>query len=120
MARGEYDKIGDPKRFAATLEEHLQEISRDKHLLIYYRSAAIPENAGTSPSWTGGLGGLARENYGFAKVELLEGNIGYLELRRFAPPEVAGDTAAAAMNFLHNTDGLIIDLRENGGGAPPM
>src|SRR5262249_44194977 len=25
-----------------------------------------------------------------------------------------------AMNFLHNTDGLIIDLRENGGGAPPM
>jgi C-terminal processing protease CtpA/Prc len=32
---------------------------------------------------------------------------------------VAADTAAAAMNFLHNTDGLIIDLRQNGGGAPP-
>jgi retinol-binding protein 3 len=119
LARGEYDKIGDPKSFAATLEKHLQEISRDKHLLIYYRSEKIPVNSGTAVSWIGGLGGLARENYGFAKVELLEGNIGYLELRRFAPPEVAADTAAAAMNFLHNTDGLIIDLRQNGGGAPP-
>jgi|SRR5215813_6840240 len=120
MARGEYDKISDPKRFASALEEHLQEISHDKHLLIYYRSETIPVNANTAPSWTGGLTGLARENFGFAKVELLEGNIGYLELRRFAPPEVAVETAAAAMNFLSNTDALIIDLRQNGGGSPPM
>jgi C-terminal processing protease CtpA/Prc len=29
-----------------------------------------------------------------------------------------GDTAAAAMTFLSNTDALIIDLRQNGGGSP--
>src|SRR5262249_62331664 len=102
MARGEYDKISDPKRFASALEEHLQEISHDKHLLIYYRSETIPVNANTAPSWTGGLTGLARENFGFAKVELLEGNIGYLELRRFAPPEVAVGNAAPPKEFPRN------------------
>jgi len=48
----------------------------------------------------------------------LAGNIGYLDLRGFAPPQFMGDTAAAAMNFLANTDAVIIDLRQNGGGSP--
>jgi C-terminal processing protease CtpA/Prc len=30
------------------------------------------------------------------------------------------DTVAGAMNFLANTDALVIDLRENGGGQPDM
>src|SRR5262249_37311884 len=32
----------------------------------------------------------------------------------------AGETAAAAMSFLANTDALIIDVRKNGGGSPGM
>lgn len=36
------------------------------------------------------------------------------------PPEVAGETAAAAMTFVANTDALIVDLRFNGGGEPSM
>ena len=32
----------------------------------------------------------------------------------------AGETATAAMSFVANTDALIIDLRENGGGSPDM
>src|SRR5215470_9161631 len=38
MDRGEYDPITDPQQFAQILEGHLQEVSRDKHLLIFYRS----------------------------------------------------------------------------------
>jgi len=38
----------------------------------------------------------------------------------FADPEVCGPTATAAMNFIANSDALIIDLRDNGGGAPQM
>jgi C-terminal processing protease CtpA/Prc len=37
-----------------------------------------------------------------------------------APPPDAGETAAAAMAFLANSDAVIIDLRENGGGTPSM
>ena len=51
-------------------------------------------------------------------MERLPGNVGYLELTGFMSPEAAAGPAAAAMNFLANTDALIIDLRKNGGGSP--
>jgi C-terminal processing protease CtpA/Prc len=59
-----------------------------------------------------------KANAGFVKVERLAGNVGYLELRGFMHHEAAAEPAAAAMNFLTNTDALIIDLRRNGGGSP--
>src|SRR5262249_45665907 len=61
-----------------------------------------------------------RTNYGFARVEILDGNVGYLDLRGFLPAEIARDSAGAAMAFLANADALIIDLRANGGGEPSM
>ena len=61
-----------------------------------------------------------RRNFGFQKVEVLDGNIGYLDLRGFASAEYGGPTATAAMAFLQNTDAMIIDLRKNGGGSPSM
>src|SRR5262249_25316439 len=54
----------------------------------------------------------------YRKVERLDGNVGYLALDGFMDAEVAAEPAAAAMNFLANTDALIIDLRRNGGGSP--
>jgi len=60
----------------------------------------------------------ARVNFGFEKLERLEGNIGYLDLRGFLPAALAGETVTAAMNFLANTQAVIIDLRQNGGGEP--
>ena len=55
-----------------------------------------------------------------AKLEILDGNIGYLDLRSFQSAHVGGETAAAAMAFLSNADAVIIDLRRNGGGDPTM
>jgi C-terminal processing protease CtpA/Prc len=60
----------------------------------------------------------AKSNASYRKVERLGGNIGYLALDGFASPEAAEKPAAAAMNFLANTEALIIDLRRNGGGSP--
>ena len=50
----------------------------------------------------------------------MPGNIGYIDLRGFTDPEAGVETVAAAMNFLANTDALIFDLRQNGGGSPEM
>jgi hypothetical protein len=61
-----------------------------------------------------------RENFGFARVERLAGNIGYVDLRGFMPPALAGETATAAINFLASADAVIFDLRQNGGGDPAM
>ncbi|MEW6051208.1 MAG: S41 family peptidase [Candidatus Zixiibacteriota bacterium] len=54
------------------------------------------------------------------KLERLPGNIGYLDLRQFVGAEFAGQTAVNAMGFLANTDAIIFDLRQNGGGDPSM
>src|SRR5207249_12046932 len=62
---------------------------------------------------------MARENFGLTKLDILKGNIGFLQFRLLAPPEVAGDTYIAAMNYLANTDALIIDLRTCGGAISP-
>jgi tetratricopeptide (TPR) repeat protein len=60
------------------------------------------------------------QNNGFEEVKRLPGNIGYLRLNNFMQSYYGGGTAAAAMNFLANTDALIIDLRDNQGGSPTM
>lgn len=62
---------------------------------------------------------MARENFGLTKLDILKGNIGLLQFRVLSPPEVAGDTYVAAMNYLANTDALIIDLRSCGGATSP-
>jgi C-terminal processing protease CtpA/Prc len=58
------------------------------------------------------------DNFGIHRVERLDGNIGYLDLRRVPMPENAGPAIAAAMELVSGTYALIIDLRRNGGGAP--
>lgn len=58
---------------------------------------------------------MKRENYGIKKVEILDGNIGYLQMNKFVHPHFAGESMRAAMAFLAHTQALIIDLRANGG-----
>lgn len=111
MKNGEYDKITSALEFAETLTKHFQEVSKDKHMYVRVMSGSsanpfTPEQA-------------RAKNYGFSKAEILPNNIGYLKINEFPPPEMAARTLAAAMNFLANTDALIIDLREHRGGAVP-
>jgi C-terminal processing protease CtpA/Prc len=123
MQNKEYDAITGASDFAHTLTTHLQAVSKDKHLRVRYSYEPIPVQSQQAPS------ALDRErflsysrsvNFGFEKMERMDGNIGYLDLRGFFESDAGGDTATAAMGFLANTDALIIDLRKNGGGSPEM
>lgn len=122
MKRKEYDAITDARTFANTLTEHLREVSRDKHLRVNYSFEKLPEfgPAQESAEERGRRAFQKRVNYGFEKVERLHGNIGYIDLRGFMDAESGSETVAAAMNFLADTDALIFDLRQNGGGQPEM
>ncbi len=120
-----YDNVTSGQKFARLLTQHLQEISHDKHLRVRYSFETLPpeRNEQHEPSaeeMDKMKQAMSARNFGFEKVERLEGNVGYIDLRNFMPAFWAGDTAAAAMNFLANTDALIIDLRKNGGGEPGM
>src|SRR5258708_3121721 len=90
--RGEYDSVTSAQKFAETLTEHLRDVSHDKHLRLDYRSQVLPpQPAGPPPPdemqkmMEQQRAALARSNFGFQKVERLAGNIGYLDLRGFAP-----------------------------------
>ncbi len=118
MQRKEYDTITSATAFANRLTEHLQAVSKDKHLRVRFTGGAMPMGAPPDREQMRQMAG--KRNFSFEKVERLSGNIGYLDFRGFENPELAGETAAAAMTFLANTDALIIDLRQNGGGDPAM
>lgn len=125
IARKEYDQITSAKTLATTLQGHLQEVSHDKHLRVMFSAEALPRESETDRE--PGPEELAREmeflrtqNFGFEKVERLPGNVGYLDLRGFLPARYGAETVVAAMNFIANTDALIVDLRRNGGGDPAM
>ncbi len=55
-------------------------------------------------------------NAGFAKVERLGGNIGYVKINQFFQLNDSRRPIEATMKFLANTDAMIIDLREHRGG----
>ncbi|HEY3902452.1 MAG TPA: S41 family peptidase [Streptosporangiaceae bacterium] len=128
---GEYDGLSESE-LAARLTAQLFEVCADKHLRVRYdeegerrrRGPAepkppaeprSPEEEPERPAWRkpGSLG-----NYGIYKVERLEGNVGYIELRGVPAPAHAGEAIVAAMQLVSGTDALILDLRENRGGSP--
>jgi hypothetical protein len=119
-ANKEYDAITEPKAFAETLTRHLQEVSKDKHLRIIYNPEGLPQRGGppTAEDRARNLADERRRNFGFQKVERLDGNVGYIELLGFSGSQEVKEAAVPAMNLVANTDALIFDLRRNGGGSP--
>ena len=119
-----YDSITSSREFARKLAEDLRAVSRDKHLNVNFSYGKIPvSQAGKAPSKEQSenkLRSMRQLNFGFEKIERLPGNVGYIDLRGFTDPEAGLETVAAAMNFVNNTDALIFDLRQNGGGSPEM
>lgn len=122
QADKEYAGVKTGQELAELLTRHLQEVSRDKHLRVMCSTEKLPKlPEGKEPSAE--MKEKRRQqdlkrNAGYRKVERLGGNVGYLALDGFADAKAAAEPAAAAMNFLANTDALIIDLRRNGGGSP--
>jgi peptidase S41-like protein len=127
LAAGEYDDL-DEITLAELLTGHLQEASGDKHLRVRFvggigpaarvagRPAGIADDRGARRPKGRMRGRL--DNFGIHRVERLDGNVGYLDLRRVPQPENAGPAIAAAMELVSGTYALIIDLRHNGGGSP--
>jgi hypothetical protein len=120
LQEGRYQSIRDPEILAQKIREDLLAVSQDKHINVFYTEKA-PAHAEQSPeARSKELARMATENFGFRKLEILPGNVGYIDLRGFMPADVAGATAVAAMKYMANTQALIFDLRNNGGGSPSM
>lgn len=66
--------------------------------LMAWRAEAVPSNAGVR------------------EVRVFEGNVGYIRLSTFYSWDVAKNKLNSAMALVGDTTGLILDLRQNGGG----
>lgn len=117
---GKYSEMRSAQEFAAQLDTDLQEWSNDKHLGVIYDPdwvKQMKETGAEDEYLTEEM--IAEErarNFGFKRCEVLDGNVGFLDIRIFFHPKYAGATAVAAMNLLSDCEAVIIDLRNNGGG----
>jgi len=126
LAAGEYDNL-DEITLTELATRHLQEVTGDKHLRLRLGGGPPPgrdrpeEPDEPRDHQARRLAMRQRgrlDNFGIRRVERLDGNVGYLDLRRVAMPANAGPAIGAAMELVAGTYALIIDLRHNGGGAP--
>jgi hypothetical protein len=125
---GQFDSLRDPRDLAAAVTARLH--AQDHHFRLSWApterpAAAPPDRADPGPVQT--LEVLERRNaYGFRRVEMLPGALGYIDLRTFAdfsftkPDEPARQAADAALTMVSSADAIIIDLRNNAGGSPNM
>ena len=117
VRKGDYAAITGAREFAEKLTADLQAISRDKHLRVRFTGAGGEPRLMRGPAMRDAGGD---DEGGFARIDILPGNVGYIDLRMFHPPQVAAQRAADAMNRVASADALIIDLRKNSGGNPEM
>src|SRR5210317_120958 len=114
-----FESINTYAEFAVKMTELVEGLSNDKHLdLIYNPVLAVKMKSGDKND-----NFMAEEeaeierwnNYGFTELAILDGNIGYMNLSVFFDLAYASKTADHAMGYFANSNGLIIDLRQNGG-----
>lgn len=111
LAAGAYDRIPSPEEFARELQTDVRAVVDDKHLRVTFDGArAVAGPRGPLP----GMPDV--RNGAIGRLQVLPGNIGYMEVS--GVPSRANSAVDAAFAFLRNTDALIIDLRGNGGGSP--
>lgn len=119
---GKYRTITDPRAFADAVNADIEATANDRHMRLLWSPQVLPplpdEDQLDPVMEKQQAEFLARHNNAIRQVQVLDGNIGYLKINGFVPGKYAGPTMAAAMAFLNNSDALIVDLRENGGGDP--
>jgi retinol-binding protein 3 len=125
LKKGDYSQVQEGDAFAKLLTEHVQGVSKDKHLRVRFHKTPLSAEFGRGRTPTpeevrGFEREMQRENGGFEKVERLAGNVGYMDFRFFGSTPTCFAAVDAAFSFLRNADAMIIDMRRNGGGDPVM
>jgi retinol-binding protein 3 len=115
LASGDYQAISTERAMASRLTADLRAVSPDKHLAVLLDPTTNPSDPAAHHIMDMGF-----DNFAFQKLEILDGNIGYLRLDMFMDDPEALRTADAAMAFLAHSGAIIIDLRHNVGGSPEM
>jgi len=110
LRNSKYSQIKKAGHFADSLKEDILNLHFDTHSCIEADRKLLPDDQ-ASPS---------SKNFGFERVEVLDGNIGYIKLNEFNPQKEAQGIASQAFDSVSGCTALIFDLRDNVGGYPEM
>jgi hypothetical protein len=109
LSAGGYDGLDQPGAFAQRLTDDLRAVAKDKHLRI----TAPGPRTGAQPAQP-----PVRAEGGVARADILDSNVGYIEVVGFPQPAAFNNPVYRAMAALQKTRALIVDVRRNGGGSP--
>jgi hypothetical protein len=126
---GKYDAITDGEQLARQLTDDLERNLHDKHLAVGFDPGQVPPDDAMGPpprsraEWERMAPLPLRlfvrvSDLGVEEINRLGSNIGYLRISEFPPHFLMAERYAKAMDKLADTDGLIVDLRDNHGGGP--
>ncbi|MDH7447041.1 S41 family peptidase [Aquimarina sp. 2201CG14-23] len=118
---GHYATITNPQILSDSLSQDLRAINGDLHMNMIYRSPRELTTSDSPPIQVNKTG--IWTNYGLNEMKVLDGNIGYLKIKHFTQHQHLDSirpVVTNAIEFLKNTDAIIIDVRNNGGGFEDM
>lgn len=113
LVKGDYDSIADGEESTDTITEYLRSISHDLDLRLFY----CPSRPLTDKTPTEKLGQLRRMNFGFGKIDRLEGSVarlavhGFVHLDEGVRSEIR-EGVGAVMSQVADADALLLDLRK--------
>lgn len=120
LKSGKFNQIKSGKELATQLTMFIRSIIDDRHLGVYYSNKDLEQLNGFASQLSEKqvkerFEAMKKDNFGIKKVDILPGNIGYIDFKYFGPLNYAGELIIRAMDTLSNTNALIIDLRRCSG-----
>ena len=127
---GKYDGMTNGEQLAQQLSADIEGVAHDLHMDVVFSPRLVPHDDAVGPPPASQAEWERRSNVVMRlimrrmasrrveKVDHLSPNIGYLKLSGFPPAFIVAEKYAEAMNQLADTDGLVVDLRDNRGGSP--
>lgn len=126
LESGDYQSYTDLLELSKRVTSDLREASGDLHFGIRPKPPESPP-ASSPPTESDAENGAPRKPSatpspvtGLGRIETLDGNIGYIEIKSFPDPAVGGSAVDAAFTQLAESSALILDLRTSRGGHPGM
>lgn len=123
-AKGDFDAYDDNRELATALTECLKPL--DAHFNVQWSPPTAKGDKSEDDRRPQQAPASRGTRHGIRRVEILPGNIGYIDLRQFVhfefgkPDQPARQAIDAALQLIAGTDAVIVDLRANGGGSPAM
>ena len=108
LGAGGYAGLDQLAALAQRLTEDLRTVAKDKHLRVSAPGAPTAAPARVPPRAEGGV----------TRADILDSNVGFIEVVGFPPPGSFNGPINRAMSALQQTRALIVDVRRNGGGSP--